>query len=73
MSSFETPASALQASVKKYPDRVVLKVPTRSSEGVAFKDITYTQFQKDVELSARYWRSELSEIGAQDRAVVGVW
>ncbi|KAI1071433.1 hypothetical protein LB507_005043 [Fusarium sp. FIESC RH6] len=73
MSSFETPASALQASVKKYPDRAVLKIPTRSSEGVAFKDITYTQFQKDVELSARYWRSELSKIGAQDRAVVGVW
>jgi acyl-CoA synthetase (AMP-forming)/AMP-acid ligase II len=73
MSSFETPSSALQASVKKYPDRAALKIPTRSPEGVVFKDITYTQFQKDVELSARYWRSELSKIGAQDRAVVGVW
>jgi len=73
MSSFETPSSALQASVKKHSDRAVLKVPTRSPEGVAFKDITYTQFQRDVELSARHWRSELSKIGAQERAVVGVW
>lgn len=73
MNTFKTPVSALQASAKKYPDRAVLKTPEQSPEGLTFKDITFTQFQKDVELSARYWKNQLSQIGAEDRAVVGVW
>jgi hypothetical protein len=73
MSNFETPSSALQASAEKYPNRAVLKIPNQSPEGLVFKDVTFTQFRKDVELSARYWKNRISQVGAKDRAVVGVW
>ncbi|CEI61393.1 hypothetical protein FVEN_g5894 [Fusarium venenatum] len=73
MSNFETPSSALQASAEKYPNRVVLKIPNQSPEGLVFKDVTLVQFRKDVELSARYWKNQISQVGAKDRAVVGVW
>ncbi|KAF5235444.1 hypothetical protein FAUST_7054 [Fusarium austroamericanum] len=73
MSNFETPSSALQAGAEKYPDLTLLKKPTQSPEGVIFEDVTFTQFRKDVELAARYWKNQLSQVGANDRAVVGVW
>lgn len=73
MSNFETPSSALQAGAEKYPDLTLLKKPTQSPEGVVFEDVTFTQFRKDVELAARYWKNQLSQVGANDRAVVGVW
>lgn len=73
MSNFETPSSALQAGAEKYPDLTLLKKPTQSPEGVVFEDVTFTQFRKDVELAARYWKNQLSQVGAGDRAVVGVW
>ncbi|GKU16690.1 unnamed protein product, partial [Fusarium langsethiae] len=73
MSSFITPVSELQASTKKHPHTAVLKVPQQSPTGVTFKDITFSQFQKDVELSARYWKDKLSKLRVQDRAVVGLW
>jgi hypothetical protein len=73
MSTFETPSSALQASAKKYPDRALFKVPNQSPDGVTFKDVTFTQFQKDVERSARHWKNQISQVEAKARAVVGVW
>ncbi|GKU09684.1 unnamed protein product [Fusarium langsethiae] len=73
MSKFETPSSALVASAEKYPDRAVLKIPHQSPEGLRFKDITFNQFRKDVGLSTKYWKNQFSQVGAKDRAVVGVW
>ncbi|KAF4966828.1 hypothetical protein FSARC_5543 [Fusarium sarcochroum] len=70
---FKTPVSVLQESVNKFPRRSVLKIPQQSSSGTTFKDITYPVFAKDVELSARYWKHQLSKLGVKDRAVVGVW
>ncbi|RGP76867.1 hypothetical protein FLONG3_4950 [Fusarium longipes] len=73
MSTFETPSSALQASARKFPDRAAFKIPRKSAEGVVFENVTFAQFHKDVELSARYWKDKISHVGAKERSVVGVW
>ncbi|SPJ74121.1 uncharacterized protein FTOL_03851 [Fusarium torulosum] len=73
MSTFKTPSSELQASAKKHPDLAVFKLPQQSATGTTYNDITFLQFQKDVEASARYWTDQLRSVGVQERAVVGVW
>ncbi|WZH45574.1 AMP-binding domain-containing protein [Fusarium acuminatum] len=73
MSTFKTPSSELQASAKKYPNLAVFKLPQQSATGTTYKDISFLQFQKDVEASARYWKDQLRSVGVQERAVVGVW
>lgn len=73
MGAFKTPISVLRECVDKFPHRSVLKIPQQLSSGTTFKDILYPAFQKDVELSARYWKHQLSNLDAKDRAVVGVW
>jgi hypothetical protein len=73
MSTFKTPASELQASVKRHPDLALFKIPEQSPEGTKFKDVSFAQFEKDVKQAAKYWKDQLSTLGVQDRAVVGVW
>ncbi|KAJ4256151.1 hypothetical protein NW762_009227 [Fusarium torreyae] len=73
MGAFKPPISVLRESVDKFPHRSVLKIPQQLSSGTTFKDILYPTFAKDVELSARYWKHQLSKLGVKDRAVVGVW
>ncbi|KAF4344222.1 hypothetical protein FBEOM_1816 [Fusarium beomiforme] len=73
MSTFKTPISELQASLKKHPNLSVFKTPVQSYEGTKFEDVTFTQFAKDVEQTATYWKDQFGKLGIQDRAVVGVW
>ncbi|KAF5568175.1 hypothetical protein FNAPI_295 [Fusarium napiforme] len=73
MTTFMTPASGLQASVKRHPDLALFKIPEQSPQGTKFKDVSFAQFERDVKQTAKYWKGKLSNIGVQDRAVVGVW
>jgi hypothetical protein len=73
MTTFMTPASGLQASVKRHPDLALFKIPEQSPQGTKFKDVSFAQFERDVKQTAKYWKDKLSNIGVEDRAVVGVW
>ncbi|KAI5459558.1 hypothetical protein BGZ63DRAFT_489404 [Mariannaea sp. PMI_226] len=73
MATFKTNLSVLQASATKYASLPVLKVPVGESTGKSWKDITFANFQKDVEVCARYWANEFSKADFSEQSVVGLW
>ncbi|KAF4951701.1 hypothetical protein FSARC_12852 [Fusarium sarcochroum] len=73
MTIFRTPVSELQANAKRNPSLPALKIPQGGSSETTWQTITFSALERDVELSARYWKDELSNIGVKHRAVVGLW
>ncbi|KAF5005592.1 hypothetical protein FDECE_7999 [Fusarium decemcellulare] len=73
MASFQTHLSLLESRAAQYRLLPVLKVPQQTPTGTSWKNITFPQFQKDVEASARYWVHQFSQKGFKERSVVGIW
>ena len=68
--------NVLERAAERFPDRPVFKLGQRSSTSDAIDvwiPITFREFQRDVELSARYWNRKLSSSGIPSRSVVGLW
>ncbi|KAJ8521428.1 hypothetical protein ONZ45_g1866 [Pleurotus djamor] len=65
--------TVLESSASLYPSAPVFKVPQldNSNHVQEWASITYSQFQSDVELFARYWSRTLK--GVPRRSVVGLW
>ncbi|KZT07086.1 acetyl-CoA synthetase-like protein [Laetiporus sulphureus 93-53] len=76
MSSFKTHLTVLAESAATYPTRPVFRIPIVDTQSRRVRDwntITYSQFQSDVELYARYWSRALRADGLPRRSVVGLW
>ncbi|KAF4979159.1 hypothetical protein FZEAL_4587 [Fusarium zealandicum] len=73
MSVFQTHLSTLQARVAEHPTTPALRIPDVGSGETNWIDIPYSQFQDDVETTARYWAHEFSKRGFHDRSVIGLW
>ncbi|KAI0948115.1 hypothetical protein AcW1_009712 [Taiwanofungus camphoratus] len=76
MASFRTHLTILVESASNYPTHPVFRLPLIDGERNQVREwtsITYSQFQSDVELFARYWSCTLREDGLKERSVVGVW
>ncbi|KAF4452065.1 hypothetical protein F53441_4996 [Fusarium austroafricanum] len=70
---FKTPVSELEEKALKHLNLAVFKIAQQSPDGTQFKDVSFLQFEKDVQLAARYWKDQFSKLGVKDRAVIGVW
>ncbi|KIJ57306.1 hypothetical protein M422DRAFT_198731 [Sphaerobolus stellatus SS14] len=66
---FET----LRERVASNPDTPVFKLPKTDALGKEWIDISYRQFQDDIERMARHWYAKLSSQNIPARSVVGIW
>ena len=76
MATFKTHLSVLKESAWTWPTRPVFRVPQIASDGEQVEDwnvITYSQFDQEVELYARYWARVLSADGILPRSIIGLW
>lgn len=76
MASFNTHLTVLEQRAAELSDLPALKVPEWSPDGSNFegwRDVTFQQFLKDVERSARYWAKQFSDRGIEERSVIGIW
>ncbi|KAI0361257.1 acetyl-CoA synthetase-like protein [Trametes cingulata] len=74
--SYSTHLTVLERSASLFSSSAAFKVPRLSDDGIAVEEwvpITYEQFLKDVEQSARYWSRTLSAHGVPPRSIVGMW
>ncbi|KAF4333127.1 hypothetical protein FBEOM_13075 [Fusarium beomiforme] len=65
-----TPLSALRTTAAAQPYATAIK---QAHAGLNYSDISYYQFEKDVELTASYWRTTFSLLGITEKSVIGVW
>jgi hypothetical protein len=72
MTCLQSHLSLLEAGVGKYGSSTLFKIP-RGAPDQGWKDITFAQFQSDVETYARRWTHELSESGWAKQSVIGIW
>lgn len=76
MPALESHLTVLEAASKAYPERLAFRIARKISDSDtvdSWDRISYKKFQDDVELAAKYWRSELSSRGLARRSVVGLW
>lgn len=76
MSHFRTHLTVLDESAALYPTANAFYIPLVDSESSLIREwqaISYRQFQRDVEHTARFWRKKLTADGVQSRSVIGMW
>ncbi|KAF8523945.1 hypothetical protein BU17DRAFT_85424 [Hysterangium stoloniferum] len=64
---------ALRERVASHPNTPVFKLPKEGALGKEWVDVSYTQFQADIERTARYWLGQLAPLNIPARSVVGIW
>jgi len=65
---FET----LRARVASHPDMPVFKLPKAGALGREWVNVSYAQFQADIERVAKLWSAKLAP-HISPRSVVGIW
>lgn len=73
MTTYQTPLAALYASTRDYSSVTALRIPNGGVAELSWKDITFSDFTKDIEACARYWAHEFLERGIKERSVIGLW
>ncbi|KAJ6561556.1 hypothetical protein DFH09DRAFT_1247719 [Mycena vulgaris] len=70
-----THINVLETSALRCPTAIAFKVPQAdgSPERPVWRDITYQQFLRDVELTASHWSRIFRQEGIPERSVVGLW
>ncbi|KAI8980609.1 acetyl-CoA synthetase-like protein [Trametes punicea] len=74
--TYQTHLTILQRSASLYSSFAAFIIPHLSPNGKDVEEwtsISYSQFLKDVERSAKYWCSTFSAHGVPPRSVVGIW
>ncbi|GLB36255.1 putative amp- ligase [Lyophyllum shimeji] len=72
----ESHLSVLEASANLHRHSAVFKTPRldpSNGQLQGWESITYEQFQRDVQIHARYWARALAHDGIAPRSVVGLW
>ncbi|KAH9898072.1 acetyl-CoA synthetase-like protein [Cubamyces lactineus] len=73
---YRTHLTILEATAARYPDAPAFRVPrvdAKTGDVLEWEAITYQQFWRDVEQTARYWTQKLTSVGVSTRSVVGLW
>ena len=63
----------LLPALTKYSSRTLLKLYTGTEDAPSWTNVTYGQFQNDMEKVARYWMQPLREAGLEQKDVIGLW
>jgi hypothetical protein len=63
----------LRERVASHPHTPIFKLPKEGALGKEWVDVSYTQFQADIERMARYWLGQLAPHNIPTRSVVGIW
>ncbi|EMD35402.1 hypothetical protein CERSUDRAFT_116175 [Gelatoporia subvermispora B] len=73
--SLNTHLTVLASSASRYSSSPAFRTPVLDSDGQVreWSTITYSQFQSDVEVYARYWAHTLKADGIPQRSVVAIW
>ncbi|KAF8486688.1 hypothetical protein JB92DRAFT_3256897 [Gautieria morchelliformis] len=64
---------ALRARVTSHPHAPIFKLPKPGALGREWVNVSYKDFQTDIERMAKYWLAKLASQGLPPRSVVGVW
>ncbi|KAF8485541.1 acetyl-CoA synthetase-like protein [Gautieria morchelliformis] len=64
---------ALRARVASHPHAPIFKLPKPGALGREWVNVSYKDFQADIERMAKYWLTKLASQGLPPRSVVGVW
>ncbi|KAF8511233.1 hypothetical protein JB92DRAFT_3118229 [Gautieria morchelliformis] len=64
---------ALRARVASHPHAPIFKLPKPGALGREWVNVSYKDFQADIERMAKYWLAKLASQGLPPRSVVGVW
>lgn len=68
--------TVLAETASRFPTSAAFRTPIVDLETNSITDwryISFTQFQFDVELFAKYWYRTLTDCGVTQRSVVGLW
>ncbi|KAK7062155.1 acetyl-CoA synthetase-like protein [Favolaschia claudopus] len=70
-----THLTILETSARRAPSAIAFKVPESDVSGSIsrWRDITYSQFLSDVELTASHWSRVFLREGIPERSVIGLW
>ncbi|KAF4623795.1 hypothetical protein D9613_001287 [Agrocybe pediades] len=63
----------LLPALSKYASRTLLKLYTGTQDAPSWTNISYEQFQNDMERVARYWMEPLRMAGLEEKTVIGLW
>ncbi|KAI0051721.1 acetyl-CoA synthetase-like protein [Auriscalpium vulgare] len=75
-SSLQSHLTVLEASAALYASSPAFQLPRcdlQSGDVEDWSPVTYSQFQRDVEVFARHWARVLRTDGIPQRSVIGVW
>ncbi|KAJ7126458.1 hypothetical protein C8R43DRAFT_897871 [Mycena crocata] len=70
-----THITVLETSALRRPSAIAFKIPQSDGSTVSpiWKEITYSQFLRDIELTASHWSRIFRQDGIPERSVVGLW
>ncbi|KAF8468652.1 hypothetical protein JB92DRAFT_3059106, partial [Gautieria morchelliformis] len=64
---------ALRARVASHPHTPIFKLPKPGALGREWVNVSYKDFQADIERMAKYWLAKLASQPLPPRSVVGIW
>ena len=64
---------ALRARVASHPNTPIFKLPKPGALSREWVNISYREFEADIERMAKYWLAKLASQGLPTRSVVGIW
>ncbi|KAF9771730.1 hypothetical protein IL306_010623 [Fusarium sp. DS 682] len=73
MEAFRTPLSVLRAAAAAQPSAPAIKQARNTTDGLSYTDVSYWQFEQDIDSTASYWIENLSSAGVKEGSIIGVW
>ncbi|EXL45602.1 hypothetical protein FOCG_12979 [Fusarium oxysporum f. sp. radicis-lycopersici 26381] len=73
MADFSTPLTALRATAKTQPYATAVKQKHNATTGPRYSDVSYHQFENDIEATASYWKKTFLPHDISEQSVIGVW
>ncbi|KAJ4279254.1 hypothetical protein BFJ70_g16440 [Fusarium oxysporum] len=73
MADFSTPLTALRATAKTQPYVTAVKQKHNATTGPRYSDVSYHQFENDIEATASYWKKTFLPHDISEQSVIGVW
>ncbi|KAH7154085.1 hypothetical protein DER46DRAFT_687723 [Fusarium sp. MPI-SDFR-AT-0072] len=72
MADFSTPLTALRATAKTQPYATAIKQAHNATTGFRYSDVSYRQFEIDIESTASYWKKTFLPHDIAEQSVIGV-
>ncbi|KAI7764118.1 hypothetical protein LZL87_006500 [Fusarium oxysporum] len=72
MADFSTPLTALRATAKTQPYATAIKQAHNATTGFRYSDVSYHQFEIDIESTASYWKKTFLPHDIAEQSIIGV-